>query len=305
MAPSYFVSIIITTFNRPHLLQRAIESVLNQSYKNFELIIIDDCSTDTTQKVVKNYINEKVHYIKNIENKGLSASRNIGIKASRGEYISFLDDDDELLPDKLFSQIELFKTNKYVDVVYCGSIKKYKNFSLINPAKYKGCLKLSVLNSCPNAVHSLLIKKTCFNRVGLFDENLNALEDWDMWIRLSKFFEFDYVPKNLIIYYIHGSQMSTHLRLKTKAREKLFLKHYDSIVQNKHAHYWHLRKLAGRFALLNEFKRSLKYIIKSILVKPLNAGSYFHLFLLLSCPPFYKKIVYKYGFLKIGDITLV
>lgn len=103
------VSVIIPTYNRAHLIGRAIKSVLNQTYKDFEIIIVDDGSTDKTEEVVKDFKDERVRYIRREKNKGGSAARNTGIKAARGEYIAFQDSDDEWLPEKLEKQMKAFE----------------------------------------------------------------------------------------------------------------------------------------------------------------------------------------------------
>ena len=102
------VSVVLPTFNRERLLPRAINSVLNQTYKNLELIIVNDGSTDDTEKVVKGYSDKRIRYYKQELNKGGSAARNVGIKLARGELISFQDSDDEWLPEKLERQVRKF-----------------------------------------------------------------------------------------------------------------------------------------------------------------------------------------------------
>lgn len=117
------VSIIIPTYNRAHLIERAIESVLHQTYQDFELIIIDDGSTDNTDDIINKFQkkDDRIIYLKHDRNKGGSAARNTGIKASRGEYIAFLDSDDEWLPEKLEKQMDFFESNNY-GFIYCNMI---------------------------------------------------------------------------------------------------------------------------------------------------------------------------------------
>ncbi len=111
------VSVIIPTYNRANLVSRAIKSVLNQTYQDFEIIVVDDCSEDNTEEIVKSFNDSRIRYIKHKKNKGGSAARNTGIKRARGKYIAFLDDDDEWLPSKLEKQIMLFeKLSKHYGV---------------------------------------------------------------------------------------------------------------------------------------------------------------------------------------------
>ena len=115
-------SVIIPTYNRARMVDRAIQSVLSQTYQDFEIIVVDDASTDNTQEVVKEcmFRDKRVRYIKHEKNKGGSAARNTGIKNEHGEYVGFLDSDDEWLPTKLEKQIELFRKRcNSVGAVYC------------------------------------------------------------------------------------------------------------------------------------------------------------------------------------------
>jgi len=115
------VSIVIPTYNRAGLLSRTIQSVLNQTYQDFEIIIVDDGSTDKTEEVVKSFNSKKIFYNRHEENKGANAARNTGIKASRGEYIAFQDSGDEWLPQKLERQMKVFENaSPEVGVVYTG-----------------------------------------------------------------------------------------------------------------------------------------------------------------------------------------
>lgn len=295
------VSVIITTFNRSNLLPRAVNSVLKQTYQNLEIIIVDDCSTDNTLQVIKNFSDERIKYIKNNKNLGLAASRNIGIKASKGEYISFLDDDDELLPNKVAEQIELFK-NANVDVVYCGMIRKYNGKTVrLSISTFRGYILEHILVSSPSGIHSLLIKRRCLEKIGLFDETFPAFEDWDLWIRLSEKCVFDLVNKFLVIYHFYGSQMSFDLDLKIRSHELILTKHKTKLLKHKNILYWQYRKLASRLSLADKYTESLEYVIKSIKIKPINVGSYIHLLLLLCCKQIDKKLIYKFGIKKIGD----
>jgi len=103
------VSVIISTYNRAHLIGRAIQSVLNQTYQDFEVIVVDDGSTDNTEEIVKSFNDPRIRYIRHEKNKGAAAARNTGIKAARGKYIAFQDSDDEWLPEKLEKQMKVFE----------------------------------------------------------------------------------------------------------------------------------------------------------------------------------------------------
>ena len=144
------INIIIPTYNRADLLPRAIDSVLKQSYRNWEAVIIDDGSTDETEKVVKRYTDTRIHYIKHKLNPGIPAARNTGIKKSKGKYIALLDSDDEWLPQKLACQIKAFKNESYnCGVVYTGGYLVKNN---------KDKLTKSVIVSPNNFYEKILFK---------------------------------------------------------------------------------------------------------------------------------------------------
>lgn len=215
------VSVIIPTYKRPYnMIERAIKSVLNQTYKDLELIIVDDSPNSFEErKVIESSIkligDERIRYIKHNKNLGGCAARNTGIKASRGEFIAFLDDDDEWLPKKLEYQLkELHEEN--LDMVYCYwimcTLKKNKIVERVRQLKeipnktvYESLLYRNYIGS----TSFVLIKKSCIDNVGIFNEKLKSCQDWDMWIRISKKFRVGYVKEPLVKYYIHELERIT------------------------------------------------------------------------------------------------
>lgn len=297
------VSIIITTYNRQEFLCRAINSIFSQTYNNIEIIVVDDCSSDSTEEIISNY-SESVLYIRNSENCGMSVSRNKGINYSSGEYVSFLDDDDELLPEKIEKQINYFLKDDKIDVVYCGSIKKYKNIKINKFPKLKGIIFPKVLDSCPNAIHTLLIKKKCLLTVGLFDENLRNYEDFDLWIRLSKKCIFDFVPECLVIYNMHGDQMSILYKKSISAIDLILIKYKDYFYENKKYLHKHLRRQASKCAVNNDYNFFYNYLFMAIKVRPFCFSSYIHLFLAFLSPRIHKKLITTFGVKKINGIVV-
>lgn len=197
------VSVIIPSYNMARYVGEAIESVLAQTYKNYELIVVDDGSTDNTAEVVKKYLKpQAVSYIHK-ENKGISVARNTGIKASRGEFIAFLDADDIWLPEKLEHQIKFMDSDK-VGIVGCGAYiinEKGEIFDNFIKKTYPNrSLLLGVLNmkNVVSGGSEALARKKCFDVVGIFDENLKSSEDWDMWLRIAYHYDIVFVEKPLV-----------------------------------------------------------------------------------------------------------
>ncbi len=194
------VSVIIPTFNRGWSLQKAIDSVLEQSFSDFELIVVDDGSTDNSKDILDAY-RDKISIITQ-PNKGVSAARNRGIGAARGEHIAFLDSDDAWLPDKLTSQIHFFKKNP--DALICQTEEIWiRNNKRVNPGKrhkkQEGIIFEKSLPLCLISPSAVMIKKSLFDIVGLFDESLPACEDYDLWLRITCRFPVHLIDTALII----------------------------------------------------------------------------------------------------------
>jgi glycosyltransferase involved in cell wall biosynthesis len=191
------VSVILPTHNRAEFLHHAIESALKQTFKDLEIIVVDDNSTDNTVDVVKRFEDRRIEYIRENANKGPSAARNTGISASKGKYLAFLDDDDEWVPDKLKKQIELLdKCPQNICGVYSNRLVLDKSTNRIistgpNADKLSGNLLYQLLIGSPIHTSTVLLRKSCFDEVGLFDETMSYMEDRDLWIRLSLKWDFE------------------------------------------------------------------------------------------------------------------
>jgi len=261
------VSVIIPTYNRASLLKQAIQSVLNQTYQNFEIIVIDDASTDNTKKTIQSFDSKKITYICHEKNKGGSAARNTGIKLAKGEYMAFLDSDDEWLPKKLFKQLELFaKSSQGVGVVYTGftKIDNIKNISKsVMPKKHGRIYHLLLLKNYVGTTSTPLLKRECIEKVGLFDENLPSAQDWDMWIRISKYFNFKYIPKPLVKYNIHQLTISKNYKSVIKGTKIIIKKHILPRLNISNSQ----NKLYIFLALIISIGRIIKYSLKNLLTK--------------------------------------
>lgn len=202
------VSIIITTHNRKEMLAKAIESVLNQTYKNLECIVVDDASTDGTREYITEYINNNricYYYIPKNESKGGNYARNVGLENASGDVIAFLDDDDEWLSTKIEKQ--LLKLSEENQFVYCGrifgtGIEFYKLYEEdIKNCKYKeGDLSKEVLVHVIGVTSTIMVKHQLIDKVGNFDEDLKAWQEYDLCIRLLQNTKAAIVRENLVLY---------------------------------------------------------------------------------------------------------
>ncbi len=194
------VSVIIPTFNRADLLAQAIDSVLSQSYTDFELIVVDDGSTDATQALLSRY-RERIRYLFQ-ENRGVSAARNLGIKVARGRYICLLDSDDLWLRDKLKEQIRLMKGDPKIRVSYTDEVW-IRGGKRVNQGKrhrkYSGWILRKLLPLCLISPSSVMIERGVFEEVGLFDESFPVCEDYDLWLRIGSRMPIYLIEKPLIV----------------------------------------------------------------------------------------------------------
>ncbi len=233
------ISIIIPTYNRRDLIERAVLSVLEQDYHNLEVIIVDDCSTDNTEEVLKNLTDARIKFIKHTQNKGANAARNTGIKAANGGYIAFQDSDDEWMPEKLSKQMKIFEDSDddNLGIVYTAFWKIEEKTKKYIPSKdilkTNGNLHDILLGNSFISTQALLIKKECLLDVGMFDENLPRLQDWELLLRLSKEYHFYLVDEPLVnVYHTEGS-ISTNQKSLTDTLILILEKHYDDFAKNK------------------------------------------------------------------------
>ncbi len=198
MAP--LVSIIIPTYNRGWILKEAIDSVLSQKFQDFELIVVDDGSTDNTGDILREY--QKDIIVIRQKNSGVSAARNKGIYRASGSLVAFLDSDDLWLPEKLSVQVAFFNANP--DAVICQTEEIWiRNGVRVNPKKRhkkpSGMIFEQSLILCLVSPSAVMIRRSLFDIVGLFDESLPACEDYDLWLRISYKYPVYLIDTPLII----------------------------------------------------------------------------------------------------------
>ena len=198
--PTISVSIIIPTFNRGWIIKAAIDSVLAQNFNDYELIVVDDGSTDNTSDLLATYA-EQITCIQQ-KNRGVSAARNTGIRASHGSLIAFLDSDDYWLPGKLSIQTAFFNANPEAAICQTEEIW-VRNGLRVNPkkkhAKPSGDIFERSLSLCLVSPSAVMLRRELFDDVGLFDETLPACEDYDMWLRISCRYPVHLIDTPLII----------------------------------------------------------------------------------------------------------
>ena len=289
------VSVIIPTHNRADFLKSSIASVLSQTYGDFEIIVVDDNSSDHTHEVIKGIKDNRIKYIRHRENRGPSAARNTAIASATGEYIAFLDDDDEWIPEKLQKQVGLLdKSKSNICAIYSNRmvVDKLSN-QIISKSpqakKLKGNLLYQLSVGSPIHTSTVIIKKKCIEKIGLFDESMSYMEDRDFWIRLSLNWDFEYIDTPLTIAYVHKQgHLSESLEGQTGGREKL-LERYNDLFSTDRKTWSKLHLIQGaQYCQLKNMKKGRKNLLKGIKIYPFNLKAYLHLFSSLLGPTAYQ-----------------
>ena len=274
-----FFSVIIPAYNRKYFLKIAVESVLSQSFQDFELIIVDDGSTDSTKTLIKEYLNfsRKIHYLYQ-ENKGPASARNKGIKKAKGEFICFLDSDDRYRINKLEITYEFIKKFPQFKIFHTEEIW-YRKGSLLPQKKIhkkpEGFVFRKALRLCCISISTCAIHKSIFSEIGLFDENMPVCEDYDFWLRVTSCYPVKLIPHYLTIKEGgHSDQQSKKYSSLDKYRIYAIIKLLESNKLDKEKRKW----------AVEELERKCKIYIKGALkrgkIKEAN---------------FYKEIIKKYA----------
>ena len=226
--PRPAVTVIIPTYNRAPLLVRAIQSVLAQDWTDFEVLVVDDASTDDTTFAIERIGDPRIRLIRQDRNQGVAAARNRGMREARGRFIAFLDSDDEWLPTKLSRQLECFEAaGEDVGLIYTGVESVHGDGRRqVACSRARGDVYRAMLEA--NLIHgggsNVMIRREVIAAAGFFDEHLAAIEDYDYWLRVTRFFRVDVVAEPLIRYYDdpEPERRSRAFRANIAARQALF-----------------------------------------------------------------------------------
>ena len=258
------VTVVIPLYNREDTIGRALLSVINQTYQDIEIIIVDDCSDDKSVEIVESFNDSRLHIIKLNSNEGASSARNIGIKAAKGELIAFQDSDDEWYPEKLSIQIQaLLDTNS--DIV----ASKYQQINQNGKKRIIPIEDIADMN-IPNRIlmgnfigtPTLLCKKSCFTE-NLFDSRLPRLQDWDLLIALSRKYNIHFINEVLVDAYLQNNSISIDNNKLEKALAMIFAKYDEYFANNVFAHKKILRslgyvKMQNRNFAVNYYKKAMR-----------------------------------------------
>lgn len=279
------ISVIIPTYNRAKTLRRAINSVIAQRLDAIEIIIVDDGSTDDTESVIKQISQDfDIRYIRQ-ENKGVSAARNQGIKAATGDFVAFLDSDDEWLENKLERQLDEFEKNSHLGMI-CADDEIRADGKIKNKAPIGAWLNhenhyydLLLKNFVPTS--SVIVRREVFDSLGFFDESLICFEDYDMWLRISEKYKVKVLSEKLSRYYENSENslyQNTH-KIKRcqgaiRVLEKAFLRKAEAVLPVKSQYRKRLSQfyfdLASAYYKKGDFKNAFEAYRAALKNNPLN-----------------------------------
>lgn len=275
------VSIITPTYNRAAFLSIAVNSVLAQTFSNFELIVIDDGSTDATRTVIDGFLDDsRVKYFYQ-DNQGQSIARNRGIEVAKGEFVCFLDSDNAWVSTKLERSLKAFEEDPDSDIVYGDYIvidEGGTELGVNHMKRYSGRVTPQLLHDNFVSMNTTMTRMRCFLTMGGFDENDRLAEDYGLWLRFSTRYKFCYLPEILGYYRVMKNQISTDKARRFEANERLilqFLADFPHAVSSMEK----LRGLSGFYVRRSRFEfstgqtaRSLTDLLRAFFSYPLWIG---------------------------------
>jgi glycosyltransferase involved in cell wall biosynthesis len=293
------VSVVIPTHNRASVLPRAIASVVAQTFSDWECIIVDDASSDDTESVVAGYGDPRIKYLRLAVNQGQCAARNHGIRAASGEYVAFLDSDDEWLSGKLQAQLDVFAadTTGKLGIVLCGLIKIAERDGSELTRRMPGLAaeareQLLHLQENP-PTYTLMIKRTCFDHEW-WDERLPHRTDWDLCVRLARQYRFGIAPQYLVRAYQHDGERTSRPQRPWSGWEYCIAKYLPDLQSRPKAlakhHYFTFRsyRSAGKLA------GARRHLLLALRNDPFHPGQWITLGSLLLAPSLGDAIVRHY-----------
>lgn len=280
------VSIIMPAYNAEKTIKESIESVLTQTYQNWELLIVNDGSKDNTSSVVSSYDDVRIKLIEQV-NGGVANARNNGLQKAQGEYIAFLDSDDLWTIDKLEKQINYFQENIEVGLVYTDRKCFFENVDKAFDCEYKESIDiddnyLRLLIYDYIATLTVMIKREVIVNVGLFDKELFGTEDWDLWIRIAKKYKIGHLKERLAYYREHDGGISKNFDRHSVEERKVIEKHVlnnsiEKKVINLSLWVWYKKSLIHSLKQL-KIINALNFFVKMFLLRPFSIQNIFFIF---------------------------
>lgn len=274
MSMGKLVSVVIPTYNTRRYVAEAVESALAQTYRPLEVLVVDDGSTDGTDVEMRRF-GDPVRYLVQ-QNRGPAAARNLGIREARGEYVAFLDADDLWDPVKITKQVAVMERSPEVGVVYCGiqrvDLQAGTTVTIVrDDPTLRGDIRRKLLQRNRVVTSTLLIRRACFELEEGFDETLRWAEDWDLWIRISRHFHFDAVTEPLVIYRVHGGNVSKKVAAMHQSQLQVIRRAYaddpfdgrNALLRRRSTAYVHF-DAGDEYLQAGEFGRARHFLLRAV-----------------------------------------
>jgi glycosyltransferase involved in cell wall biosynthesis len=267
------VSVVIPTFERPKFLSGAIETALNQTQSDLEIVVVDDGSTRSYAKDIVAKYPGWVHCVNHDENRGLSAARNTGIRESEGKYVAFLDDDDRWHKTKLTRQVDAMERSEGAGLTTClvtAISPENKIIHCETDASSGDCSDQILIGNCIGTPSRILVRRECLDDVGGFDESLPTKQDWDFYIRACQNWKVVAVENHLCFRTVHESMSSSPK--STKQDNSLILEKHEELIRERG--YWHqaraevAERVARAFLQSGDLKSARKHLENSFSLQP-------------------------------------
>lgn len=292
-------SIIIPTHNRKESLSKALQSVFTQSESNYEVIVVDDCSTDGTKKLIEKLMetDQRLKYYRLEKNSGANVARNLGIKKAKGKFIAFLDSDDKWKDNKLEFCLKVLEKDTNPKVLFSNyEIINKNNIEINNKNQGQGYIFFEqLLKDRVAPTSTVIMHRECLKKE-IFDEKLPARQDYDLWIRLSKHYDFVYLTEVLVSIYRENEDrisssyerqiMGTEIileKIKQNYKEELSKKFLNKVVLSQKEH------IIKVYYFNNKSKKARSYLLKSLKKHPLHLKFFFYFFVTLLPSKFFTR----------------
>jgi glycosyltransferase involved in cell wall biosynthesis len=273
------VSVVIPTYNRAGYLCQALNSVFRQSLPPWEVIVVDDGSTDETADIARSY-GLRVRYVRHSQNRGISAARNTGISMARGDIIAWLDSDDLWEPDHLATVISLFLKNDEVDGVYTGLVRIDEKGNVL--PQVSCCtvppedLSSSLIESCRIQTSTFAVRRRCYDQVGMYDTQFAICEDYDMYIRMAKVCRIIGVPSPSVRYRVHNQNTVGDPVAYLRHRLALTAKHFGEVDdeslnlsdEKRRAHAYAYLAVALKCIEHKQRRKGWRYLSRAVDIQP-------------------------------------
>jgi len=279
------ISVVIPTYNRESTLPRAIRSILAQTFQNWELIVVDDCSTDKTEDIVKYFsLNDnRINYFRLHKNSGANAARNMGATLAKSRIVSFLDSDDEMHPMNLEQQVFKFSSNANLALCYVGAdIYINEKFIVTKHPKVKGSLETYLFNDLKglgSSTSGFSIKKEVLENIGGFDQEMRSQQDLDIMVRIARNHYIDFIDDCSTKMHQNADNRISSNSKSVIIGEYQFLTKHEQRLRELGIYHYVARKLARKYVVYaKDLKSAYKYLFKAIRFKPSCIYSYIYMF---------------------------